>query len=1418
MTRSFVTRLVGTSILSSRLGVPVEAESVTLFASGQIVVRGLVVRAADVAGPAGQFASAETIEVQAPWWRGLWGGDVPLRTVAVDGLVVRLSQSLEDGRSNVPAFKISGSGGGGDLPVVAITRGHFELGEHTSREFHTLRTMDLKGSLNPEPTAGHYSFHLRQPEGGAGSLSLTGAISPEAVRGRVEGLTLDVLRPESVPGPLRDLFAKLDLQGRIAGTTFEVSIPGEKSQSGSLVRGIDAAIELHDVAVTLPFEDLSSVAPAGQRYPRLSGVSGMLRVRDGELSSRLIGKLEDLPAEVTLAWKGTTLDAPFEAIIATKGFELSPTPRLLPFLPPVVQKRLDMFSKPSGLLDSRVVVTRGKGEALPKVSGTIEFREGRASFVRFPYEFKDMSALFEFDESSLRIVRLEGRSENGASLHLRGLITPLTDEAAVSLDITVRDIPVDESLAEGLGPRRRGVLDALFSTSRREELLAAGLIVTPEEALARAEALRAVRAKEDEVRRRGEAIPDVMIAELALAESRAETPSFQLGGIGHVVLKLDTPFGRNMPWTQIIEIEIPRAGILPKRFPLPMIARDVKLLVDDTVLSVEGGRFSALRGGEATVHARADFSTTPTEVVKDDTNPQRETDINISAKGMPFDDLLINAIPAKDRSLGGTGEDARTLGDVLTGLRLRGAGEAEIWIGDVAPGEIGFKARVGFGGATCSPDSSTMLTDVGGALDVDDRSFRMNLGASLSRHSDAGTMPAGRLGVDLTASFPDGESATFESRIDVVGLDTAARVEGVVGLFSPMAGRTISELRTRFEPGGAVDLRTHVWDDGTQPLRVQVEASGGRGVELTYVPELAAGAPPAGPVRLAMGPWTGMLKFDVGVNDKPSTLSFENLRAGINVPATSHPIADLTLDGTLEVAEGIDSGSLSVNLSGARFESPLTRAVIAERLSPDFAAFLQDRNPRGSFDVAMKLDRPGAGSRNGGAETPWEVDGELALKSLAIHGETVDVDVPSATGTVRFGRERGVFENLTLVNQEWSMTINGGWTVAADGAPTLSATFGGASQGMPGTLMSLLPLTVRDLAASVDLKAAGAMKFEDLKLSLGWPAPGKEPTGPTPSFATSGTVRFENLGADVGVLVTEADGAVTFEASRSPAGEVGYSMSALLPKTRAAGVVMTDVSAKVESGTRPGETIVPEVRAYCHGGTIAVEATLRPQDPGAPDGPVAFESLISIGGVALNGVMSDLTPGKPSVEPSPLIDGSITLGGIAGDTSSRRGRGTLTAGGGAVIDMPVLLPLITFSNLQIPVGERLDTAIASFFITGPTVAVERVSVLSPGIELRGFGTVTWPGMDLNLVFNSRSNTRIPVLTPILEGFRNELVTTVVRGTATSPRISVEPFRTARGALSGIFADKSEADLMMSGLESRSGAAGDRVSAPSNAPR
>ena len=73
LTRSFVTRWAGEAVLSSRLGVPVRADSITLSTDGRITARGLRILSERAPGEAGRFAWAQTVVVRTPWWRAAWG-------------------------------------------------------------------------------------------------------------------------------------------------------------------------------------------------------------------------------------------------------------------------------------------------------------------------------------------------------------------------------------------------------------------------------------------------------------------------------------------------------------------------------------------------------------------------------------------------------------------------------------------------------------------------------------------------------------------------------------------------------------------------------------------------------------------------------------------------------------------------------------------------------------------------------------------------------------------------------------------------------------------------------------------------------------------------------------------------------------------------------------------------------------------------------------------------------------------------------------------------------------------------------------------------------------------------------------------------------------------------------------------------
>ncbi len=1386
VTRSAVTRWVLTGIVGSRLGVPVEASSVTLGLDGSVTVRGAVIRTGVLSGQADEFVRVGSLVVRTPWWDVTAAGGPAIESVVADGVVVRVSQSSVDSTMNVPPFRFVGGGGGGvRLPMVEIVRASVEVGEHGDGGSWTmLRRVEVAGRVLPDSVGDRYTFELTQeapPEGATSVMSIVGRIDRAGVHAELSGLDISGLSGETVPTSSRALFTRLDLKGEVTRATFDYRFPSPGTTDP--LQEMTATLQLRGVAVTLPFKDLAAESGGGATYPRMTGVTGSITLKGGTLSAALDGRLEDLPYAVTLEYRGLTPDSPFEAVLESKGFLLQERPRLGPYLPPVVHKRLRMFSNPTGIVDSRVVVSRGAGESQPTVAGSIDLRDGVASFIRFPYQFRQMAGRIEFDDTTLRIVRLGGRAVNGATIEAKGTISPLTDEAAVSLEIEVKDIPVDEMLERGLGERRRGVIDALFNRERYQELIAAGLIVSPEDRATRVRELAAAQDALDEARLRADGSDASKQAlseaeeEWERAKARAAVPVFELGGRGRALLRLETAFGRDMPWTQDILIDIPAAGLVPKRFPLPVLARDVRLHVDDDALRLEDGRFGALRGGDATVRATADFSSSGPST------GGNGADVTISARGVPLDDLLINAIPAKDRSLGGEGEERRTLGGVLRDLRLDALGDAEVWIGDTPDGEAAFRATVSLAQAACTPvaDGRAGLRELGGTITVDDDRLKLNLVGNVV---DSAGGDAGLLSVDTNVEF---SPTRYDSRVTVDDLESSVPVEEIIAVFSPRAARGVGAVRARYEPSGLADVDARLVGEGDEETSVDVVLTSPQGIEFAYRPEKEGPTP----VRVKAGPVDGSITFRT--RDGPE-VRFQQLSAEIAQPDTGASIGRLTIDGRLGLgsSEEPESADLQITVERGKFESALTRVVVADRLGDRFPAFYAERNPRGEFDVSIRLRRERA-------DSPWRVAGRLTPRSLSAHSGGIDVECPRAEGLISFTESGGEIREVRLTHEDWSLSMSGGWDLLASGATVMNLRLDAQSKGLPPSLRALLPETVRTMASDLAVEASGEVRFRDVELSMGWPAAG---VASDPTVEVRGVTEFAGGAADVGVAVSEASGALSYSARVIPGLPGEFSVRASLESARAAGVVVTRAEVLSASTTRAGEVVVPHISADCHGGRITGQAELSPVDPARADGPKRFTTSVSLSRVGLEGVLGDVgaTSDRPRGGRSALIDGGVTLGGVTGDAGSRRGQGSVQAGGGEVLSLPLLLPMIQVSNLQIPTGEVIDAATASFFVRGAIVGVERVSVFSPSIELRGFGTIKWPDLGLDLVFNSRAARRVPVLTGLLEGVRNEIVTTRVRGTAKQPQVSLEQFRSARQVIGELFRDATDQERSMLELE------------------
>jgi len=1433
VTQGFLGRMIVQSFASAAVGTPVGIGSISLGITGRSEFRNITVAghtdSSQIASPAREFLAIDSLTCYARWWRAFSGSDPILEGVRAEGLRLRVSQSVESGALNLPRFAIVPSASSSDptIPSVEIRGGIIELGEHQhDGSYTTLQALRVSGGVYRGERPGESVFRLVQEVGSTTSrpasprFEVSGSIDAERAQARITGVSLGGIDPSSVPSRFRELFRVMDLRGTIGETRFTYRLP-KLGQTFDPALAVEASMDVDGVAVTLPLDRFST--SGGSTAPRMTDVYGKIRVAGGQLNAKFGGLLEDLPYTVDLHWNGPTLDAPFECVLATRQFELERTPKLLPFLPPKVHERLAMFSSPTALLDSRVVVSRAATSGPTGVAGTIEFTSGTAAFVRFPYEFSDMRGLLEFDDTALRIVRIEGTADSGATIRVSGNISPLTDEAAVSLDIAVKDIVVDDALAAALGPRRRGVIEALFNQDRYAELLAQGLVVTPEEASLRAARLDEARIELAAARAQpglgpndGPSSRRISRAEAALADAAlsASVPGFAPGAKGNVVLKLETPFGRDMPWTQIINITIPRGMMLPKRFPYPVIASNVILQVDDTTLTLVDGVFEGLAGGRASVRASADFSSAPSP----GSAPERGTEVTINASRIPLDPFLLFAIPAKDRTIAAPDQDGnrRTLGQVLNLLNLSGEADATVVVRDNGPGESSFHADVTFDQTRCVPTTlphspvGVALGTMAGELKVNDDKLSLTLRALATAADEPPDTPSrGNIAIRTEASFGDvakGIPASVHSTVTLDSFDAAIHIEPAIAAFAPAAAAAIAELRTRYEPRGLTTLVATVNSIGDQPTKVDVQAKAPTGFRVAYKP--LDGQPDVPGVDIVLGPMAGALDYQstggysrVGFSDIAADLSASDGSSAGSLELSGHLL--LTPGG-----QGPESGELRFKATSGRFESPISAAVIADRLRGGFAEFYDDRSPAGLFNADVRIFRaPGAAASDG-----WDVRGSILPLSLSARTDLSRLDCPSASGTIRFTRDSGSFESLRLSSSDWNANINGGWSLLPAGGSDLLLKINGESTGVPASLKGLLPPGVRTTMDDLRIKTDGKLVLSDLELGMTW-APATPTASMTPSVTASGVLAFEKLDADVGVLVTGAQGRATFDSRslRTTSFKVGVD----LLSAKAANVSISSARAVALSGSNPGEVLVPSFQADCHKGRVSGEADLKPISAADPDGPKAFSTRIDLSGVELEGVLRDFgTNSKPPEGGrSALIDAGVAMGGITGDPTSRRGRGTLYLGGGQVLSLPVMLPLMQVSSFQLPSSEILDNARSTFFIEGTMIGIERLSVYSPSVELRGFGLLLWPSLDLDLVINSKAVTRMPLITRIVEGLRDEFVTTSVKGTPTKPSVSLTPFRGASGALSGLFGTESRRDKLMRRLEAASLSQDDRLRIP-----
>ena len=1359
-TRSPVLNWLVLPALGRMTGTKIAVDSMRLRLDATLVARGLRVRAPGIPGPAGEGLSAERVEVATSWGSILRGRPVVERVVLWRP-VLRVSRDSESGAINIAS--ISAPARGPDpapIPSIVVRDGALELGEHQGPSYTPLRETRFDGSVIPTPEPGTDAYALAFAESsGAGptdrrGLGLTGRIGPDGLSFNLDRLLLSDWGPEHVPAAYREVFALMDIRGAVPRAGLTLAPDGRA----------ELRVELDGVELNLPF-DATGRAADPARLVRMRGVTGVITVSDRGAEATLTGSLGDLPYLVSLRYGGAGGDAPFECTLTSTGFELAKNPEILPFAPGIVARRLGSFSNPTGIVDADVTVRRGppvNGSPAPiTLAGEVRLRDGVAAFDGFPYIFKHLDAHATFDEERITIHAVTGRADSGAMLHATGWIAPPVSGAAVQLDIQVKGVPVDEELRRAMGPGRRTIVDALFSAARHEELLARGLVrptVRVEAEHREREALAAsLPGLAGDARERAN-------ARLASLDAAALIPAFDFGANADVDIRITREVGEEAEYFTGVLVRMARAGVVPEAFPLPIEARDVALRIENGRADVLRGEFRGIRGGTADVRAGADLTPGDTLV----------PELAIRASDLPVDELLLHALP------GAPGATGVSPADALRALGVRGTIACNADIAPREPGALGYDVTVDLAGLIAEPENTAnplaapvTLRCVAGTLEASESRMGFELNAEASPRTGPGPTPPATVHVKVSTERDEQGPGSLRAGLEAKGLDVTLAVEDAVGAISPQAAEKIVALRDASRPTGLMDVRVDAAGtmSPTPSLdRVGVEMSNARGVSF----DLSEG-------RVEVTLRRGAVEL---LPSHGPRLTFRDLEGDVSF--AGRPAARVLAAGTMPLeGDWTDADRLDLTIREGRFESALASAAARRTLPASVAELYTSAEPEGAFDADVTV-------RGGRADGSPNVEGSLRPTSLALRLSGQRVDFGTLTGAFEFTSAGGRIAGLTSSAPGWGASVDGTWTRAGQSAVILetnSALRGDA--GLTPELRALLPGALARVLNDLHVQCDGPLDVENLALRLTF-----DPDIPTPAFRASGRVRFENLAARPGLEVRHASGLLDFTGEGNGTTSLpNLGVGILAREAMLAGVRLRDAAVRVSTDPASGRVFVPAIGADAHGGRLAGSASVTP----GPDGGT-YEAELLLSGVPLGELLADweraadAPPASDSlgIETAPpdesamrrgSVDAGVTLTGTLGEQGARRGRGVITVGGGPVLRLPLLLPLIQISNLQVPSNALLDYAEAAFYLDDDRVVFERIGVLSESVEIFGYGQMLTPSLELDMRFNSRAVRRIPVLNTILESLRNELITTRVTGTPREPLVRAEQFARTRAMLS-----------------------------------
>ena len=435
--------------------------------------------------------------------------------------------------------------------------------------------------------------------------------------------------------------------------------------------------------------------------------------------------------------------------------------------------------------------------------------------------------------------------------------------------------------------------------------------------------------------------------------------------------------------------------------------------------------------------------------------------------------------------------------------------------------------------------------------------------------------------------------------------------------------------------------------------------------------------------------------------------------------------------------------------------------------------------PEGTVDARISI----AGAVGEGRNPGYELT--ILPRKLAVTPTVFPVRFADVTGKVHVTPERVELTGLIARRGESRITLGGGGDLQGAGAWNL--TLAADQLVFDKELAAALPPTLAELVQSAEMGGVYDVTFSKLRLirdSSARPVTqeGSPTTTPSPFDQLDFACRLETRNGSIvaGVPMKQIVGVADFAGS-SRRGRLGDLAGRLeFNRLRLGDIPVENLSASLGKTVTDDTIRLTDLRCDIAGGHAAGQVEWAWPQSGAPR--YGLSLVLRDADVTRLGIES-AAPGFKG-----RLTASIALEGSWADPRTRRGRGDVLVEGSNLYRIPLLLGLFQITNLSLPITSPFTQATARYGVDGNRVTFESIQMSADQMKMNGSGYLDFAEKLVRMTFVTDSTTwaKVPIVGPLLQGARRELLQIHVRGSLQEPKVTAGSFATITTTIDEVF--------------------------------